>query len=77
MAEQPKNNEHKPVNRQKKDQPNNLPGNDPNILDKFQDEQHTDQIPVDDLNKEMKEEKKGRKTKNDSGSEGKYKQDYK
>lgn len=42
-------------------------------LDKFDNQQFADDIPMDDLNMEQEEEKKNTKTKNDSQSEKKFK----
>ncbi|WP_200411606.1 hypothetical protein [Virgibacillus salexigens] len=53
-------NEHKPEKRKKEDRTK---------LDEFEDQKHVDAIPLEDLRKEMKEEKQKRKSKNSSQSE--------
>lgn len=42
-------------------------------LDEFEEQMHVDDIPLEDLKLEQEEEKDGKKTKNDSQSERKYK----
>ncbi|CDQ41059.1 MULTISPECIES: hypothetical protein [Virgibacillus] len=56
-------NEHKPEKRKKDIK------EDRTKLDEFEDQKHVDAIPLEDLRKEMKEEKQKRKSKNSSQSE--------
>lgn len=46
---------------------------DRTALDKFENQKFADDIPMEDLKIELKDEKKKRKTKDDSQSEQKYK----
>lgn len=54
---------------QKMEQPDRINSDKESILDKFEDEQMTDPVPVEDLGQEMKEEKNKRKTKSSSSTE--------
>ncbi|SEA18126.1 hypothetical protein SAMN05421743_103110 [Thalassobacillus cyri] len=77
MAENQEKKDRQPKGMARRNQPEQIESDNESLLDKHKDEQLTDPIPMDDLNKEMKEEKKKDKTKKDSGSEEKYKKDYK
>ncbi|TDL34907.1 hypothetical protein E2R51_04065 [Jeotgalibacillus sp. S-D1] len=54
---------------QKLKQPDRINSDKESILDKVEDEQMTDPVPVEDLGQEMKEEKNKTKTKSTSSSE--------
>ncbi|KIL47870.1 hypothetical protein [Jeotgalibacillus campisalis] len=51
------------------DQPDSLDSNKESILDKFEDEQMTDPIPMEDQKQDMKDEKNKKHTKSSSSSE--------
>ncbi|MGP4060782.1 hypothetical protein [Halobacillus litoralis] len=54
---------------------NKVAENDQSFQEKLKKEQLTDEIPDEDVKKEEREQKKGRKSKNDSSSEEKYNED--
>lgn len=51
------------------DQPDRIKSDKESILDKFEDEQMTDPVPLEDQKQDMKNEKNKRKTKSSSSSE--------
>ncbi|MBM7580221.1 hypothetical protein [Jeotgalibacillus terrae] len=57
-------------NKKHHDQPDRVKSNKENILDKHEDEKHTDPVPVEDQKIDQKNEKKKRNTQSDSSSEG-------
>ncbi|KIL48784.1 hypothetical protein KP77_19950 [Jeotgalibacillus alimentarius] len=57
-------------NKKRQDQPDRVKSNNENILDKHEDEKHTDPVPVEDQKIDQKNEKKKRNTQSDSSSEG-------
>lgn len=57
-------------NEKKHDQPDRIKSDKKNILDRHEDEMHTDPVPVEDQKIDQKNEKKKRQTQSDSSSEG-------
>ena len=64
--------EKQPLSKRKMDNPENSMTDKEHMLDKFEDEQHVDTIPIEDLREENLEEKNKTATKNTSSSEKKY-----
>ncbi|MFB1080962.1 hypothetical protein [Jeotgalibacillus sp. JSM ZJ347] len=52
------------------DQPDRINSDRKNILDRHEDEKHTDPVPVEDQKIDQKNEKKKRHTQSDSSSDG-------
>jgi hypothetical protein len=63
----------KQLSRGKMDNPENSLTDKEHILDKFEEEQNVDSIPIEDLRQENKEERHPRDTKQSSSSEKKLK----
>lgn len=59
--------------RRNKDHPEQYKTEDKTLFEKFETEQNVDAIPMEDVKKELREEKQKHKTKDDSWSEEKYK----
>lgn len=53
--------------------PEQYPTEKESLYEKFENQQHVDPIPLEDLKIEQQDEKEKHKTKNDSSSERKYK----
>ncbi|AJD91150.1 hypothetical protein JMA_18330 [Jeotgalibacillus malaysiensis] len=58
------------MNDKKHDQPDRIKSDKENILDRHEDEKHTDPVPVEDQKIDQKNEKKKRRTQSESSSEG-------
>ncbi len=56
-----------------RDHPEQYPTEKESLYEKYENQQHVDPIPLEDLKIEQQNEKKKHKTKNDSSSERKYK----
>ncbi|MTH55581.1 hypothetical protein GKZ89_19490 [Bacillus mangrovi] len=59
--------------KHQKDHPEQVPTDKESLHDKFESEQNVDSIPLDDLKKDMQDEKKKDKTKDNSSSEDRFK----
>ena len=60
------------ISQKKMDNPENSMTDKEHMLDKFEEEQHVDTIPIEDLREENLEEKDKTATKSTSSSEKKY-----
>ncbi|WP_347880571.1 hypothetical protein [Metabacillus flavus] len=59
--------------KHRNEHPEQVPTDNESMHDKFESEQTVDSIPLEDLKKDMQDEKKKHKTKSDSDSEDKFK----
>lgn len=64
-------------NHKKYDHPEQYKTDKESLFDKFESEKNVDPLPVEDLNKEVKEEEEGEKTKDSSSTQKKYEADFK
>ncbi|MDZ5711869.1 hypothetical protein [Jeotgalibacillus haloalkalitolerans] len=56
--------------KKRNDQPDRIKSDKKNILDRHEDEKHTDPVPVEDQKIDQKNEKNKRHTQSDSSSDG-------